>query len=1233
MTGSQGGRLGRPERPVDPDAGPIQRLAWELRQLRREAGTPSYRVLAKRAHFAASTLAEAAKGERLPSLPVAVAYARACGGDAAEWETRWRAAAAEWDADRDADGEEAHCPYPGLAALTAADAGVFFGRAELVKEVLLRAESEPLVAVVGASGCGKSSVLRAGVLPEPVDGRHALMLVPGAGPLSALAAAVARLTGGEAERLGRQLADDPAASALALRTWLAGRPEDEHVLVVIDQFEETFTLCEDEGERDAFLAAVAELCRGSTPHLRTVIAVRTDFLAHCCAHEALMSVLRTGARLLVGPPTRSELRDIITQPAAAAGASVEPGLVEAVLADAGGQPGALPLVAHAMREVWRRHEGTTLRLADYRASGGIRGAIAQTAEQLYATVPARQQAALRALFVRLTALGEGTEDTRRRVRRAELDGLAEPAVLDALLHRLSAARLIVLADDTVEVAHEAVIRAWPRLQGWLTRDREALRTHRQLTTAAHTWQEFGRDKGALYRGSQLSTARAWAEGEPAALNDLEDAFLAASVAADRRRVRGTRGVIATLSLLLALALVSTTVALWQRSAAETQRSTAISRELAARADNLAVQRPEAAMIVALQGYRQARTAEARSSLLSAYARYYTNQLTGHTGAVDAVAFSPDGRVLATGSNDHTVKLWAPATHRLLATLPGHTDAVNGLAISPDGRTLATASNDHSVKLWDLSSRRTTATLLGHANTVTAVAFSPDGRTLASASSDHTVRLWDVASHRVRATLTGHKAAVNAVAFSPDGRALATSSSDRTTRLWDTTTHKTTATLTGHTDAVTGVAFSPDGRALATSSDDHTARLWDAATHRQTATLTGHSGKVEGVAFAPDGRTLATASNDHTVRLWDPAAHTTTGVLSTNSTVFAVAFAPDGRTLAGAETDYKAHLWDVRDQRQTGVLNGRAGVVTTTAFASTGRRRATFDQGDAVAQWTRGGRPALTPGTDPAQVVASTPDGRTLATADADHTVRVWDLTAGKPTAALPQPPGSVRALALSADARYVAAVGADDTARLWDTTTRRRTATLTGIPGPVSALALSADGRLLATAGSDGTARLWDTATRRRLATLTGHTNTVNALAFSPDDRTLGSVSMDHTARLWEVPSGHPEGTLAGHTNSVYGLAFSPDGRTLVTTAADHTARLWDVRSQRPAGVLTGSTIPLTGAWFSPDGRTLATVNSDRTAHLWDIDATDVARRTCAVIDTQRWSRLLPGLPADGVCR
>ncbi|MFJ2257015.1 helix-turn-helix domain-containing protein [Streptomyces sp. NPDC087844] len=931
--------MARSERPLDSGDGAVLRFAAALRQLRQRAGSPTYRVLSGRTHYSVTTLANAAAGRALPSMAVTLAYVRACDGDEREWELLWKGAAAELAVDvdtgqtggRDVAMDEPAPPYPGLAAFQPEDGERFFGRDRLTQNLLDRLSEERLVAVFGASGSGKSSLLRAGLLPRlraEESQKTVVLFTPGPHPLEECAVQLATPAQTTAGQMTSELGAEPANLHRVTRQILAGQPSGAEIILVIDQFEEVFTLCRSVEERASFISALLTATQAPNSRCRVVLGVRADFYVHCTHHADLITALARG-HITIGPMTAEELRQTVVQPALRAGLSVEGSLVAALVAESHGRPGVMPLLAHALLETWRRRRGNALTLNGYQATGGMEGALTRTAEEFHGSLTPPQQRVARKLFLRLTALGEGTEDTKRRLPRGELD--TQAADVAVVLERAVRARILTLDDAHVDIAHEALIRCWPRLHQWLAEDRDSLRRHRQLAEAVLQWESLGRDPDALYRGRRLAMASEFTDDMwyHDMLTEPERTFVKASLAAeherglrDRRRTQRLRRIVALLAVSALLATCAAGYALHAQERITQQRNNILSRTVAAEALTLRVRQPGLRTQLMMAAYQLSPTPEARNGLLSAV----DIPLRGSRASVSAVAFDSAGHRSAVGGDDGTVQLWdTSVSGRPVRTgVTGRAGRVASIAISPDGRTLAVGSYDRSTRLWnvsDISRPVLTATLAGHTDTVFSVAFSPDGKTLATGSYDHTVRLWDV-SHRHRPTsqavLRGHRLNVKAVAYSRDGKMLATGGDDRTVQLWDVRRPDRPvrlSVLTGHTNFVTSLMFSQDGYTLVSGSDDQTIRLWDITRLGHPAILSvldGHSDVVISVALSVDGRQLASGSYDGSVRLWNTAnlRHVELNAVITGygGAINAVTFAPDGRTLLTGSDNPSARIW-------------------------------------------------------------------------------------------------------------------------------------------------------------------------------------------------------------------------------------------------------------------------------------------------------------------------------------
>jgi WD40 repeat protein len=577
--------------------------------------------------------------------------------------------------------------------------------------------------------------------------------------------------------------------------------------------------------------------------------LRADFYPKLAAYPELAQLVQA-QQALVGPLDEDGLREAIEQPALRVGLEFEAGLVDTLLADVSGQPGVLPLLEHALLETWRRRRGSMLTLDAYRESGGVKRALAERADALYAELDPEAQATARRLLLRLTQPGEGTEDTRRRASMRELvTGTSQRDAVEQVIGTLVDARLLTSTSDNhtgetwVDVSHEALIRGWPRLRGWIDDDRAGLRIHRRLTEAAEEWQRLSRDPGALYRGARLAETIEWEQLDQPALNSEERAFLEASRAAEvseidseRRRARRLRRLAAGLVVLLLATTAAGVVAIRQSQTAQREARVSLSRALAVQAVANLDNRPELAILLSLEAARIAATVEARNAMVTAGQRTLEVETTLHASdVVIDVAFTPDGRRALAGS-DALLRLWDLRRRRPVGPpLRGHTGSVLSVATSPDGGMLASAGSDKTVRLWDLANQESLEDPLRLAEEVQSVEFSPDGRLLASGDWSGEVR-WSAVQARPR--LQGRLNAgepVLDVAFHPRRSLLATFDVLNRVRLWDLSRRGGGgARLQGARDtdyAIAGVAFSPDGRTLA-ATDGPALSLYDVAARRR-----------------------------------------------------------------------------------------------------------------------------------------------------------------------------------------------------------------------------------------------------------------------------------------------------------------------------------------------------------------------------------------------------------------
>lgn len=596
-------------------------------------------------------------------------------------------------------------------------------------------------------------------------------------------------------------------------------------------------------------------------------------------------------------------------------------------------------------------------------------------------------------------------------------------------------------------------------------------------------------------------------------------------------------------------------------------------------------------------------------------------------SISSVAFSPDGKLLATGDANGQTYLWQVEDGKLLFTFTGHSIWVRSVAFSPDGQTLASGSDDQTVKLWDVRNGKCLKTFQGHSNWVRTVAFSPNGQTLASGSEDQTIKLWDVNTGQCINTFQENSNRVRTVAFSPDGQTLASSSEKQTVKLWDVNTGKCLEILEGHKSWVRSVAFSPDGQILASGSDDKTVKLWDIHNGKCLKTLKGHTNRVWSIAFSPDGQTLASSSDDYTVKLWDTHTGECLQTLPGHTNrVRSIAFSPDGQTLASGCENQTVKLWDIRDGKCLKTLQGHTSRVRSVAFSPDGKTLASGSEQQTVKLWdvyTGECFKTLAGHNSWVKSIAFSPDGQTLASGSENQTVKLWDIQENKCLQTLRGHQHRVRSVAFSPDGKILASGSDDQTIKLWDISTGECIETLEGHLTWVRSVAFSPDGQILASGSENQRVRLWDIREGKCLNILEEHRNRIRSVVFSPDGKILASGSDDQTVKLWNVLTGKCLKTLQEHSNRIWSVVFSPDGQILASGSEDQTVKLWDVRTGKCLRTLEGASWVRSVA-FSLDGQTLVSGSQDETIQLWDV-------MTGECLKTLRSPRPYHGMKITGV--
>lgn len=1146
-------------------------------------------------------------------------------------------------------------PYKGLRPFQEADASDFFGRDSLIQVMLqnLGDSDTPksnLMILVGPSGSGKSSAVKAGLIPAL---RHDALpnsskwffteMVPGTHPMEELEAALLRVAVNPPDSLLTQLQEDERGLLRAVKRVLPS-DDDIELLLYIDQFEELFTQTEDEQVRLRFLSTLAAVASQTRSRLRIVISLRADFYDRPLMYNEFGVLVRTCSRVVL-PLSDEELRMAITGPAERVGVTVARELVAKIISDVRAQPGMLPLLQYALTELFEFRTGRVLELETYLERGGVQGALARRADDIYNSLDADAKEATRQVFLRLVTLGEGVDDTRRRALRSALESVSD--VVEQVIMKFGNARLLTFDRDndtrepTVEVAHEALIREWGRLREWLDGSREDLRMQRRLTNAARDWRNANEDPSYLATGFRLTQFEQWINNTNVSLTLQEALYFNASIeqrkaqeAAEAARMareakleERSRNILRVLFIVAVVAAgVSTVLAFNARSAqqrAELREEQNRSLNLATGAQlALADDDTDQAIILALAAATQ--TDDPPTQVLRSLSeavlapgtrRVYPDQ----SGNITAVAFSFDGTRILSASDDSTLVLHDRRTGAVLLDIDRHDGAVTDVALDGRGSRALSGGADGRVLMWNLRDGSLAREFIGHSSPVNAVAFSPTADIVAAGAADGSIILWDTQSGEIVQRLEdGHNGAITDLGFAPDGDRIVTAGDDARMVSWFVATGERARVYLGHSGRINRISISADGSLIASAAAvDNAVFIWDFDNGTIRRRLVGHADQPWDVAFGPNNDRIVTASQDGSVRIWDGSTgEPIARYLGHNAGVTAVAFSPDGLNILSGAQSGELRLWDIKSGAELVRFTDHNLPLYTVDYSPDGRLAVSGSWDTTLTVWdVQTNRTLRSFGqigntnpsfghTDWIVEVDFNSDGSQVLSSSYDGRVLLWDVNSGE---IVREFDAGIKLWSsdLTSDDRLVAAGGEQGVLKLWDYETGDLLADLEAHEGPIRGVNFSPDGsQLLSGAGLDQWAIVWDTETHEELVRFEGHEEWIWHVQFMPDGQQALSSSSDGRVLMWDTTNGELLRTYIGHEGPVVNLDIMPDGTQFISASSDTSVRTWDIETGRELARFNGHGSTVWAVALGPDGEMAITGSGDTTARLWDISFT-----------------------------
>ncbi|HEY9692996.1 MAG TPA: CHAT domain-containing protein [Oculatellaceae cyanobacterium] len=1139
------------------------------------------------------------------------------------------------------------CPYRGLAAFREEDAPDFYGREEFTQQLVMAVKQKSFVAVIGASGSGKSSVVFAGLIPY-LKKSHEWRVVtfrPGNNPFESLAVAlmaagIARSA--ETDSQQRRFAElelevELREGTRTLENIIANfnaTSRRSHILLVADQFEELYTQCADAQERLCFLDNLLNAVHNA-PLFTLVLTLRADFYSYALSYRPLADALHN-AQFNLAPMTAQELHSAIEVPAANMGVQLEKGLSDRLLSSVLNSPNHLPLLQFALSQLWEQQQQGYLTHNAYDDIGGLDQALANYAESIYAQLNDQDRAKAQQIFLQLIQPQEEAEDTRRLAKRDEV-GVENWD----LVTRLAASRLVVTNRnhitnvESVEIIHETLIKNWQRLQQWLQLDREFRRWQEQLRAAIRQWENSDKDEEALLRGKTLAIAEDWLQQRFEQISLSEQLFINLSLELrDREHKQKERFRQLTITGLTAGLFVTLTwlaIVAWQWQQAEFQRQLAQNNELkvltvSARElfkSNQQIKALKTILTAVAQVNRTSNVKSETKTLLSTTLEEIIdniqeqNSLEKHNDIVSSIAFSPGNQFIASGSYDDTIKIWQ-RNGKLLQTLPLK-GSVFSVSFANNGKILAAASHDNKINLWRYNPQTNlfesySFISIADSDRLSAFSLSPNGKIVVTGDKKGTIKLWNTSGEMIK-SFSGHSSLIESVSFSPNGNTIATGSRDKTLKLWNLE-GKLLKTFQGD-DAILSIAFSPNGQLLASGSKDNKVKLWK-LDGKLLQTFEGHSGQVLHVAFSPDSKFIASASMDKTVKLWRVGNKKAISTFQGHKdVVLEVSFSSDGKTLASASVDKTIKLWNLNNIQPI-YLQG-----TSVSFSRDGQMLAlgsldgkiTLIHNESQLQRTFPGH------TQEIIQLSFTADNKTLVTVDVGNHLKFWSVDgrlqgSNNQTGWLSnlgnadnfnKVVNSTTRFSLSPDGETIATAGTDNIVRVWSIKGKLLN-TVQGHQDKILSLNFSPDGKILATSSADKTVKLWSR-DGKLLHTLQGHQAEVLDVSFSPDNKVLATASVDKIVKLWSR-DGKLLQTLQ-HSGGINSVSFSPDSQVVATASDDKVVYLWSVQGEQ-LQALTGHKEEVLDVSFSPDGLAIASTDNNNNVIIWDLDLKEMQKRGCA---------------------